>query len=49
MAMDIVGKVLCGLDLRALEGDQDDLLDAMMTLLHKSYALGQVKAGSEGQ
>ena len=35
MAMDVVGHMLLQLDLYALEGKQDQLLDCLMTILHR--------------
>ena len=36
MALDIVGHVLFGLEFDALGGQQDELMEAMMTILHRS-------------
>ena len=47
LALDIVGHVLLQLDLEALDGKQDELLDCMMTILHKCYALNEISADSE--
>ena len=35
MAMDVVGHMLLQLDLYALEGKQEKLLDCLMTILHR--------------
>lgn len=47
LALDIVGHVLLQLDLEALDGKQDELLDCMMTILHKCYALNEISVDSE--
>lgn len=47
MALDIVGHVLFEIDLNALDGKQDDLLECMVTILHKCYALNEISVESE--
>ncbi|KAK7104812.1 cytochrome P450 3A41-like [Littorina saxatilis] len=46
MALDIVGHVLFGLELDALGCKQDKLIDAMMTILHRAYALKEISPES---
>lgn len=47
LAMDVVGHMLLQLDLYALEGKQKELLECLMTILHRCYALGEISADSE--
>lgn len=47
MALDIVGRVLLRLDLNALSGEQDALIGALTTILHKAYALGEIGVKSQ--
>lgn len=46
LALDIVGHVLLQLDLEALDGKQDELLECMTTILHRCYALGEISSDS---
>ncbi|OWF55695.1 cytochrome P450 3A28-like [Mizuhopecten yessoensis] len=46
LALDVVGHVLLHLDLGGLNGRQDRLLDAMMTILHRCYALAEITSNS---
>ncbi|XP_071080924.1 cytochrome P450 3A41-like [Haliotis cracherodii] len=47
LALDIVGHVLIDVDLEALDGKRDKILECMMTILHKAYALGEITYDSE--
>ncbi|XP_052058454.1 cytochrome P450 4Z1-like isoform X1 [Mytilus californianus] len=47
LALDIVGHVLLQLDLNALDGEQDELLECMVTILHKCYALNEISTESD--
>ncbi|XP_069115440.1 uncharacterized protein [Argopecten irradians] len=47
LALDIVGHVLLRLDLGGLKGQQNLLLDAMMTILHRCYALAEITSDSK--
>ncbi|KAH3855024.1 cytochrome P450 3A15-like [Dreissena polymorpha] len=47
MAMDVVGHMLLQLDLFAIEGKQEALLECLMTILHRCYALGEITSDSE--
>ncbi|XP_053394892.1 steroid 17-alpha-hydroxylase/17,20 lyase-like [Mercenaria mercenaria] len=47
MAMDVVGHMLLQLDMHALEGQQQLLLECLMTILHRCYALGEITADSK--
>ncbi|WAR19166.1 CP17A-like protein [Mya arenaria] len=42
MALDIVGHMLLQLDLFALEGQQSELIQSLLTILHKCYAMGEI-------
>ena len=42
MAMDVVGHMLLQLDLYALEGRQERLLDCLMTILHRYLLYGGI-------
>ena len=45
LALDIVGHVLLQLDFQGLEGRQTRLLECMMTMLHRCYALNEISSG----
>lgn len=47
MALDIVGQVLFDLELDALGGQQDELIQAMTTILHRTYALHELSPQSD--
>lgn len=47
LALDIIGHVLLQLDLDALEGKQEKLLDSMKTILLKCYSHGEILPDSE--
>lgn len=46
LALDIVGHVLLQLDFHALDGHQKKILECMMTILHRCYALGEITPSS---
>ncbi|KAJ8308119.1 hypothetical protein KUTeg_012993 [Tegillarca granosa] len=46
LALDIVGHVLLQLDFYALDGQQKKILECMMTILHRCYALGEITPNS---
>ncbi|KAK3093312.1 hypothetical protein FSP39_013961 [Pinctada imbricata] len=47
LALDIVGHVLLQLDFRGLDGHQEKLLECMMTMLHRCYALREITSDSK--